>query len=478
MALYEELAQQYIEHIQAGKLAAGDRLPALRVIAKQHSVSMTTATKAYDYLEEKGWAFAQPQSGFFVTDQALMTPEPLLPAFRTEQRNPKEFIPALGFSRVSRFFCPLGTAMLAPSLQPKTQLKRVIRRSTARLADKMFFYPDVQGEQSLRHALSVHFQKDHFPFFAEELSITNGCLDAVRLALESTTKVGDTIAISSPCFNGLLDLLVGLSRNIVEIPSTAEGIDLELLEDYMRKKRIHACLFNTTHMNPSGISLSVQQKQSLAKLAEHYQIPIIEDDVYFELSHRGKPSLPVKHWDKAGYVIWCGSFSKSLAEGARLGWCLPGRYLGAYLERQRLTSYGVNYLMQTSMAEFVNSGEYRAHIKKTRLLLNQQIQQYRQLLSKHLPKNARISMPDGGLVLWIQIPHLDASLLEQKATKLKIDIRAGESFSTHAHYHNYFRLNCGWPLDEVIEGKQATVRERIQQVCQLVPDCLTKGSCR
>lgn len=475
MALYETLAQQYIERIQKGEFAAGERMPALRVLAKQHAISMTTATKAYNYLEEMGWIVAQPQSGFFVSKQVLVTASPQLPSFKTEQRDPKEFLPYSRLNQNTAFLCPLGTAMLAPDLQPKTQLKRMLKRSASRLPDAMFFYPNVQGEFVLRNALSSHFQKDHFVFSPDELTITNGCIDAVRLALESTTQVGDTIAINSPCFNGLLDLLVSLSRNVIEIPNTEQGVDLIQLEEYMQTKRIQACLFNTTHMNPSGISLSLEQKQRLAQLAAIYQLPIIEDDVYFELSHQGKPALPAKHWDQAGYIIWCGSFSKSLAEGARVGWCLPGRYLSDYLQQQKLTNYGVNYLMQTSLAEFVNSGEYRTHINKTRLQLNQQIQQYRQLLNRSLPENARISMPEGGIVLWVQVPNLDAGLLEQKALEQRIDIRAGSNFSTHPDYSSYFRINCGWPLDAIVTTELRTyisARERVLQLCQLLPECL------
>ncbi|TBR43585.1 PLP-dependent aminotransferase family protein [Marinomonas agarivorans] len=468
MTLYETLAQDYIHRIQIGELPSGSRLPALRVLAKQHAVSMTTANKTYAYLEATGWIFAQPQSGFFVSQQAVETETPTMPTFKAAKRDPKSHTPTAGYNSKVDFFCPLGTAMLAPSLQPKTQLKRAIKRSTARLSDKMFFYPNIQGEQTLRRALAAHFYKEHFAFQAEELTITHGCIDAVRLALETTTKVGDTIAISSPCFNGLLDLLVSLSRNVVEITSTKDGLDLDKLEQEMKAQRIQACLFNSTHMNPSGVSLSIEQKRRLAELAAAYRIPIIEDDVYFELSHYGKPPLPIKHWDHSGYVIWCGSFSKSLAEGARVGWCLPGYYFNAYLQRQKLENYGVNYLMQTSLAEFVYSGEYRTHINKTRLNLSHQIQQYRQLLKDHLPDGVRISRPEGGLVLWVQLPQLRGDWLEQKAKAEAIDIRSGANFSTHSFYQDCFRINCGWPLDEIDQYNAISARTQLLRLCELV----------
>nr|WP_281171206.1 PLP-dependent aminotransferase family protein [Marinomonas ushuaiensis] len=206
-------------------------------------------------------------------------------------------------------------------------------------------------------------------------------------------------------------------------------------------------MFSTSNMNPTGMTLPVKQKQTLAALAMQYQIPMIEDDVYFELGHQKQNALPAKYWDKEGYIIWCGSFSKTLAAGLRLGWCLPGRYLQPYLKKQVATNFGVNGFMQACLAEFINTGEYRAHIIKTRLLLNQQIHQYRRFLVENLPANAHISNPDGGMVLWIQIPNFNAVQLEKDAQTQGIDIRSGACFSTHNFYHDCFRINCGWPLN-------------------------------
>lgn len=467
MTKYETLAQQFINDIQNEKLPVGSRLPALRVFAKQHSISMTTATRCYDFLEESGWIFSRPQAGFFVGKLPSPNAGPQMPRLiKGESRDPKRFSPQHGYNQKADFFCPLGTAMVAPSLLPKVALQRCLKRVAAKLTDNLFFYPAAQGEESLRHALANHFQQDHFNFRADEIVITNGCIDSIRLALESVTKEGDTIAISSPCFSGLLDLLVGLKRQIIEIPSNENGLDLVLLESYLRDEKIAAGLFNTSHMNPAGISLTVEQKESLVKLAQKYQVPIIEDDIYFELSHQGKPPLPAKYWDDQGYVIWCGSVSKVLAEGVRIGWCLPGRYLNQLLKQQQLTSLGVSYIMQLAMAEFINTGEYRSHINKLRLTMTRQILSYRQLLMAHLPNDARISMPEGGLVIWIQIPDFNSSLLMAKAAEAKIDIRSGLGFSTHKYYQDCFRINCGWPLETRVEGMN--LREKIIKLSELV----------
>ncbi|WP_428244223.1 PLP-dependent aminotransferase family protein [Gynuella sp.] len=471
MTLYETLAHRVIDDIRQQRLPAGTRLPALRVMARQNNVSMTTATRTYDYLQQSGWIYALPQSGYYVASQVGNDHFPVPETLPMESRDPKRFAPGNGYNPQSDHFNPLGTSMLAPELQPGEALQRTIRRVARRSHLGLLRYPELQGELSLRTALARHFREDHFAFAPSELVITNGCLEAVRLAIESVTDKGDTVAVCSPCFSGLLDLLATLSRNIIEIPVTLDGIHLPMLEACMARGEITAALLSTTHINPLGTTLPVAQKQALAALAASYQIPIIEDDVYLELGHQQRHALPAKYWDRQGYMLWCGSMSKTLAPGLRLGWCLPGRYQQVYLERHGLTSLGVNALTQACVGEFIATGEYRTHLHKIRLRLQQQIHQYRQFLRQFLPAHANVSAPEGGLVVWIQIAGLDAVALEQTARQQNIDVRSGACFSTHAVYHDCLRINCGWPLQA--DQASGSTYWQLAELCRLISQQLS-----
>lgn len=477
MTLYEKLAEHFIIDIQAGRLMAGARLPALRRVASLHNVSLTTAVKAYEYLERGGWIIAQAQSGFFVSALFEYSDVPLSPVFKSQSRDPNQRMPVGGYIPNNYFFCPLGTSMLSPDLLPSTELRRSIQRAARVSGHSLHSYPEIQGRANLRAALSSHFQKYSFSFSADELVITHGCLHAVRLAVDCVSKEGDTLAVSSPCFNGLLELLANMSRKILEIPCTDNGIDLDQLETHMKTHDICAGLFSTSHMNPSGANLSIEQKKRLALLAENYKIPIIEDDVYMELAHTKKPPLPAKHWDKAGEILWCGSVSKTLAAGMRLGWCLPGRYTNEYVKRHQITSYGVNTIMQSSLCDFINSGDYLSHINKIRVRLVQQLKQYQQFLRAHLGSNARISAPRGGMVLWVQIAGLDTFELVARANAEEIDIRGGYSFSAEPYYNDCFRVNTGWPLmspDHSDDTDNLALRH-LARVCELVVEITSKS---
>jgi len=453
---YLQLAEHYITQIQSGQLSVHDKMPSLRRIKQLHSVSMTTALNCYQHLESLGWLMAKPQSGYYVANHTMLRDSSALPtliSFKSAPSEPKLPAPYNPFIDP----CPLGIARYDACLIPVDKLHHSFKRAMKQQGQQVSHYPDPQGELNLRQRLNEHFKRVDFHFSTQDLVITHGCLDAIRSALDITTQVGDAVAISSPCFSGLLALLAGMGRRVVEIPSVQEGIDLIQLEEHMQQGSVKAGLFCTSHMNPQGLSMSALQKQKLATLAAAYQIPIIEDDVYLELSYQYTMPLPAKHWDREGYILWCGSFSKTIAAGYRLGWCLPGRYLQAYLQQRLFANQGVTSPLQWGMADFIQRGHYNAHLKKVRLHLQQQSVQYMTYLQTHLPKNSKISQPAGGFVLWIEVPHLDTLALRESALAQQLDIRIGEDFSTLGRYPHCFRLNIGFDQQDNQVQSQLTL---------------------
>lgn len=444
--IYKQLAAQCVTDITCGKIAAHSRMPSLRNFKKLHNISMTSALNCYQHLEALGWIISKPQSGYFVCQRVRSQAQPEFINFESHTSDPNLPLNQQSYTPLIKTIGPLGYARIDPEQLPMQQLQNSFRRAIKRQSTDISLYPNPQGEKVLRDSLSAHFKRYDFHFSSEQLIITNGCMDAIQTALEITTNVGDAVAISSPCYSGLLDMLNLLSRKVVEIPSTAQGIDLLQLEKQMQSGEVKAGLFCTSHMNPQGISMSAQQKQQLVKLAEKYDIPIIEDDVYLEIAHGKVVPLPAKHWDKKGYVLWCGSVSKTLAAGYRLGWCLPGRYYEQYLTKRRYCNQGVTSPTQLAIADFINNGEYAGHLKKIRFNLHNYRLDYQHYLRQNLPVSSKISEPSGGFVLWIQIPHLDSQRLFEQAIKYKLDIRVGENFTTLSLYQDCFRINIGYPL--------------------------------
>jgi DNA-binding transcriptional MocR family regulator len=452
MSIYQQLANQFIEEIENGKRVEGGRMPSLRQLAKQQSVSMSTVVSCYQELESQGWIHSRPQAGYFVSPRKPVHSTPDWAQFESKVSHVIRSSPTH-----SAKSGPLGVSSTTADEQSVIELERSFRRALKRMGDRLNHYPDIQGEPLLRCALSTHFAKLDLHFNPDQIVVTAGCMSSIKAALESCTKQGDTIAISSPCFNGILELLGKMSRKIIEIPSLDDGVDLEQLETHLKHRRVDAAIFCTSHMNPQGINMSANQKQKLAQLANDYRIPVIEDDVYMELSYSSHTPLPAKYYDKEGYVLWCGSVSKSLSPSYRLGWCLPGRYLDTYKTQFASASYGVALPTQLAVADFIESGQYAKHVKRRRTQLLSLRQQYLEYLTQHLPGDVKISHPQGGMVLWLQIPNLDQNALAQSVEQYQLDVRLGHLFTTLDLYRECIRINMGYPLQGAVKNELDTL---------------------
>ncbi|MCL6415269.1 PLP-dependent aminotransferase family protein [Aestuariirhabdus sp. Z084] len=472
---YKALASQLIEEIQARKWQQGERLPSLRRFSALYDVSLTTAQNCYHALEEQGWLLAKPQSGFYVSSPMQDLSVPVAPQFTSTPRAFDEIDRQryqegpLGEAQQTNPYIspPLGISRLSPRYFPQQAFQRSIKRVHLRQPELLTEYPEPAGSSPLRRVLAQHFEQYQLRLSPLEGVITGGCINAVKQAIEVTTQVGDRVAISSPSFNGLLQLLAALNRDIVEIPCTDQGIDLVQLEQHLKTGAVQAGLFSTSHMNPQGTSLSDQQKQRLAELANRYRVPIIEDDVYMEIGFGQTMPRPAKYWDSQGYLLWCGSVSKTLASGLRLGWCWPGRYLSAYSHHNNASSYGHNTLMQAALADFIVTGQYQKHLQKVRHRLFANICAYRAYLMRYLPPGTAISQPTGGMVLWVQVPGLDGDRFEQAIQASGLGVRLGKVFTTLDWYRDCFRVNVGWGLDDVVtEG--VTIETCLEQLVSLV----------
>lgn len=453
---YTRIARQMIAKIEKGQIKANSKLPSLRTFCQLHQISMTTALACYRYLEQHGYVIADYKKGYFV--QTLYTAKNSItfPAFQSSvAKNVSR--PELRPADVGAY--SLAIAQLDPKLMDDGLLKRSIKATTKQV-DFRLNYDDIQGNKRLRQQLSNHFSRQGFSCPYDELVITHGCLDAVLIALECISKPGDVIAITSPCYSGLLDLLAILDRGILEIPSTANGIELEQLEQAMKEKKVTACLLTANHQNPTGHSLNNQQKQDLVALAAQHRIPIIEDDVYREMSHQRTIPLPLKYFDQAGWVMWCSSVSKTLAPGLRVGWCLPGRFQNQFIQQRMIRTLGHNQPLQLALADYIGKGCYATHIKKVNRALAVHCSDYIEFLQHKLPDKSEVFTPNGGLVLWIKIPRVNTDKLAVELSKRGIHIKPGNVFSTTNRYPDCIRLNIGLVPNEHIYSQ-------LNMLCQL-----------
>lgn len=243
-----------------------------------------------------------------------------------------------------------------------------------------------------------------------------------------------------------------LKRKIIEIPASTEGFDLQRLELAMQNPAAKACLLTANYQNPLGFCLTNAEKEKIAQLAAQYQCFIIEDDIYAECSFDPNRPLPIKYWDKAGYVIYCGSISKALSSSYRVGWfCVPE--LLQHLRYKFINkNVVVNTPMQLGLADLIYSRAYRQHLKTLRPILKHQVEHYRQFIIQafHGVKLS-INQPEGSYCLWLQFPEqIDSLAMYYFAQEQGINIVPGKVFGEDQRYNNCIRLNAGHALSEDI----------------------------
>ncbi|MCO6475629.1 MAG: PLP-dependent aminotransferase family protein [Phaeodactylibacter sp.] len=454
--LYSQVAGRLEEMIGNGVLRTGDKLPSVRALSEEQGISMSTAFKAYSELEMKGLVEARPKSGYYVR----FTPQELPPAPFAERQPlpPKDISVDEMIREVYRNLTSEGIVRLsvaAPALEhlPEAKLNKSMMEALREDANSCIQYDDIQGNPRLRQQLarlSFNWGGSTGP---EEIITTQGCMEALSFCLQALTRPGDTVAIEAPGYFGVSMVLHSHGLKALEAPVHPEtGIDLDYLEDALKRVPVAACLFVPNFNNPTGACMPDERKERLVRMLARRDIPLIEDDIYGDLYFGKSRPLACKHFDEKGLVLYCSSFSKMLAPGYRVGWCIPGRFHEQVLRQKLAHTVTSATPTHAAMARFLDAGRFGLHMRRLRKALHTQCLRYTQAISDHFPEGVRVTRPQGGYTLWLELPpEINAYTLYRQAIRHNISIAPGQIFSADGRFSNYIRLSYGAPFSEEIE---------------------------
>ncbi|QJR09448.1 Histidinol-phosphate aminotransferase [Usitatibacter rugosus] len=446
--LYESLAARLAEAIDTGRVKAGERLPSVRTLSRQYGVSISTAVQAYRHLEDKRVIEARPKSGYFAAPPRPALPEPRESkppqSARYVQTSPL-FVEY--FSLLDRQdIIPLGALRPDPSLLPTQKLATLLGTTARRYPELSASYSASAGTERLRRTIARRALDYGCSFDAGDVVITDGCVDALNLCLRAVARPGDTIALESPTYFTMLQMIESLGMKAFEIPTNPRtGLSLEALEFATRKKgTVRALMITPSFTNPTGALMPDANRKALAELCEKRGIPIIEDDVYSDTWFGEARPLPIKAWDRTGNVLLCSSFSKTVAPGFRVGWAVAGRYREAVSVLKRIGSIFTPPIPQLALCEFMETGGFDHHLRRLRQGLAGRQQQLAHLVAETFPEGTRVSRPTGGYVTWVELPNrVDAVELFRRARDENILLAPGPLFTTTGRFRNAMRLNYG-----------------------------------
>jgi DNA-binding transcriptional MocR family regulator len=450
--LYEKVATKLIEMIDSGTLAVGSRAPSVRALSAQLKVSISTAIAAYRFLEDHGRLEARPQSGFYV--RALRRENVAEP----RMSSPPETATAvtvgdLGLLLVSEFAQPgvvaLGAANGAVSdwcMKSVHALMNSISRSQPLLASS---YGPPAGMPTLRQQVARWYVRAGCALSPEEIVITCGALEAIHLCLRAVTQPGDTIAVESPTYWGILHTIETLGLKALEIPTHPRtGPSIDALEVVLSQNLVKAVVLIPTVHNPLGSIMPEENRRKLVALIRRADVALIEDDIYADLGYAPTRTSACRSFDDVpsskSNVMICGGFSKTVAPSLRIGWCIPGRWVKQVTRMKAWLNIAAPTLPQLALAQFMQDGGYERHLRKVTSIYRRQVDRMSELVAEHFPHETRITRPQGGFLLWAELPErVDSVDLHQRAIQTGISICPGIVFSATGKYRNCVRLNCG-----------------------------------
>lgn len=452
--LYQRLADYYRDAIRSGALAPATRLPSVRTLVRTHQISLGTALQVCRSLEDDGLVEARPRSGYFV--RRLSTTH-LTPATEPDMRAAADPARYVGIhARVSNFIARCEQAPLAinfalasaqPAAFPHKALREAMSRSLRMDPEILTRTPPPQGAPALRAVLARRAMDCGIRATAGDIIVTHGCIEALNLALRAVTQPGDTIAIESPAYFGLLQILESLGLRALEIPTSPQrGLSVEALEFALRGQTdIRAVVVVPNLQNPLGCVMPDADKQGLLQVCTAHQIALIEDDTYGALADNG-PQRAIKHWDREGRVIYCSSLHKTLAPGMRLGWMMGGRWQARIDMLKYAQSRPNEAAGQVAAASYMATKAYDRHLLRLRSQLTRQRQHAAECIAREFPAGTRLSLPPGGMLLWVELPEGSSGMaIFEQALNAGIRVAPGAIFSNSGRYDHYLRLSCAEP---------------------------------
>lgn len=451
--LYLEVAEGIAGSIRSGVLARGERVPSVRDMARQRGVSVSTVTQAYRWLEDARLIEARPRSGYFVAARPTALAEP------DTSSPPGSSLPVVTSSQAARVLqlslepgvVSFGAACPGPELFDQDRIRRAITRAALKYRHQLASYADATGQEPLRRAIARHALAMGCQLDPANIVVTNGCREAIVLCLRAVTQPGDVVALESPTYFGLLEILRLLGLRALEIPThPRHGIAIDALQFALETQPVKALLVVPTLSNPLGASMPLPERRRLAQLAAERGLPVVEDAIYNDLSEHADRRRAVRSFDPSGHVMLCGSFSKTIAPGISLGWTDAGRWQAPVQQLKAATSGAQTAMLDMAMADLLGQPGNEANYRQLRATIAGRVDEARQLIATSFPRGTRVTDPPGGYILWLELPgNVDSQQLFDACLKERILIAPGGMFSASDRYRNFIRLGVGGLWDDV-----------------------------
>lgn len=276
--------------------------------------------------------------------------------------------------------------------------------------------------------------------------ITNGASQALSLIVDLLVDPGDIVLSEAPTWSGAVHNFKAAGAEVRSIPIDDQGLDTDALERELERlraegKRAKLFYFIPNFQNPTGVTTTLERRQKIAALAREHSLPVVEDDAYFDLRYAGTTLPTVYSLDTAGLVMYLGTFSKIMAAGMRLGWCVADADVISRLTGLKFEG-GTSPFAGHVAAEFCSSGTLVEHVGELRSLYLQRRDAMLTALDTHMPPGASWTTPEGGFFVWLTLPEgASVAKLLPAAREQNVEFLPGAATYHHGEGDNQLRLS-------------------------------------
>ena len=447
-----DISKQILESVYKG----GDKLPPLRKLSSDLDISVSTILQAYIELENLGLVESKIGSGYYVKPRIFKSlPEPEILTLETAIKTYKGDELASNIHELASIqkLVSLGAGVPSSDIIEVNKLNKILISIARKNKDAGILYEFPPGNYKLRREIAKRTGSWEYSLNPEEIVITNGATEAITLALLSIAKPGDTIITESPTFYLLLQIIQKLGLKILELPThPRNGIEVNILERVVKEHNISGCLLYPTINSPLGAVIPEKNKIQIYDILSSKNIPIIEGDVWGDLYFDQPRPKPIKSIDKNKSVIYFSSFTKTGIPGYRIGYASTGKYYKKFKDLKYMLSVASPNITQAVVAEYLRSGGYEKGLTNLRRIYSSRLTLFLQLITEYFPQGTKVSKPQGGAFLWVELPkEINSISLQEMALKENISIAPGPLFSTTNNFSNYIRLSCAcpWEVNEI-----------------------------
>lgn len=445
--IYRQLIRQVQMQVESGVLGAGMRLPASRDLAKQLGISRISVVNAYAELRSEGYLSAHAGRGTFVSrDKAPSQMENPHQRPIYQQSNTGQSIRDM--MRLARKPGVINFSHGSPPKEffPVRHMQDAINTVIDRDGAEALSYEVPEGYLPLRVAVRDYVRALGIQCRFEDVLITGGAQQAIDLVLQALMSEGETLVTADPTYLGIMDIAQARRVRIQGIPIDEDGIRIDALENYLHDNKPRLIYVMPSFQNPTGHVMPIHRRRQLLRLAERYQIPVLEDEVYREFRFDGDHLPPLKALDENGIVIHANAFTKMLLPGMRIGYLIAdGQHYERLVRVKQAADISTSGLNQRTIHLLLERGILAKQLERNRLELRRRRDIALEAAATYFPKGTTWFTPQGGLYLWVELPSNGPTSPELFITGIQMDVAfaIGSMFYTSEGGSHAMRLNYG-----------------------------------